>query len=40
MYAKNIDKDFREDTWKAVKNTEFEEEYNQFLNQIEKNKII
>jgi hypothetical protein len=40
FYAKYIDKCFREDTWMAVKNTEYEEKYNQFLNQIEKEKII
>ena len=40
LYAKNVDKNFHEDTWKATKNTEFEEKYNKFLNQIEKSKII
>ena len=40
LYAKDVDKDFHEDTWEAVKNTKFEEEYNKFLNQIEKSKII
>ena len=40
MYAKDVDKGFHEDTWEATKNTEFEEKYNKFLNQIEKDKII
>ena len=40
FYTLNVDKSFHEDTWKAVKNTEFEEKYNKFLNQIEKSKII
>ena len=39
-YAKYLDKEFHEDTWEAVKGTKYEEEYNKFLNQIEKSKII
>jgi len=39
-YAKNVDKGFHEDTWEAVKGTEYEKEYNYSLNQIEKEKIV
>ncbi len=40
LYAKDVDKNFHEDTWMAVEGTKYEEEYNRFLNQIEKDKII
>ena len=40
LYALEIDKEFHEDIWEAVKGTKCEKEYNKFLNQIEKEKII
>jgi uncharacterized membrane protein YcgQ (UPF0703/DUF1980 family) len=40
LYAKDVDKNFHEDTWMAVEGTKYEEKYNRFLNQIEKDKII
>ena len=40
LYAEDVDKGFHEDTWEAVKNTEFEEKYKNNFIRIEKDKII
>jgi hypothetical protein len=34
LYALEIDKEFHEDIWEATKNTEYEEKYKNFFNQI------
>jgi len=34
LYALDIDKEFHEDIWEATKNTEYEEKYKNFFNQI------
>jgi hypothetical protein len=36
----DLDKSFREDIYTAVSNTEWEEEYNKFLNLLMKEEII
>jgi len=39
-YARNVDKELREETWLAVKGTEYEEEYKKFFNNQMKEEII
>jgi len=39
-YALEIDKCYHEDIYNALKNTEYEEKYEAFLNELEKEKII
>ena len=39
-YVLEVDKGFHEDTWAAVQNTEYEEEYNEFINARMKEEII
>jgi hypothetical protein len=40
MYAINVDKCFTEETWLAVKDSQYKETYKDFFNQINKDKII
>ena len=39
-YAQDIDKGFHEDTWIAIENTEWEEEYKKFVHLNMKKEII
>ena len=39
-YAEDIDKEFRMDTWLAVKDSKYEEKYKEFFNNLMKEEII